>query len=75
MTPMKAIREKCLDCCCGNSNEVKLCPIKECSLWEFRSGHNPHIKGRKGSGDPNFGGRMKELKRRTQGRDGRGEDA
>lgn len=22
LTPIKAIRAKCLDCCCGNSNEV-----------------------------------------------------
>ena len=24
--PLKAIRAKCLDCCCGQANEVKLCP-------------------------------------------------
>lgn len=23
--PVKAIRAKCLDCCCGSSNEVELC--------------------------------------------------
>ena len=28
MTPMKAIRAKCLDCCCGSSNEVRLCTAK-----------------------------------------------
>lgn len=24
LTPIKAIHAKCLDCCCGNSNEVML---------------------------------------------------
>ena len=34
----KAIRLKCLDCCCGSSNEVSLCPSKECPLWRYRRG-------------------------------------
>ena len=45
MTPMKAIRAKCLDCCCGQSNEVKLCPCKDCSLWQYRFGKNPARAG------------------------------
>lgn len=40
--PVKAIRAKCLDCCCGNSNEVKLCPAEECALHPFRFGKNPY---------------------------------
>lgn len=28
LTPMKAIRKKCLDCCCGQRLEVKLCTCK-----------------------------------------------
>ena len=50
MTPIKAIRLKCLDCCCGSAHEVKLCPCTDCSLYRFRMGHNPNIK-RKGSGE------------------------
>lgn len=46
MTPIKAIREKCLDCCCGNAKEVELCPCEDCSLYPFRFGRNPNIKGR-----------------------------
>ena len=46
MTPIKAIRLKCLDCMCGNAMEVKLCPAKDCSLYEFRLGHNPNITPR-----------------------------
>ena len=30
LTPMKAIRKKCLECSCGSFNEVKLCPIEKC---------------------------------------------
>lgn len=29
LTPMKAIRKKCLECSCGSFNEVKLCPIEK----------------------------------------------
>ena len=43
-SPMKVIREKCLDCCCGSANEVKLCSITDCPLWPFRMGKNPWRK-------------------------------
>lgn len=46
ISPMKAIRLKCLDCCCGSANEVKLCTITKCPLYPFRDGHNPYIKKR-----------------------------
>jgi len=41
LTPMRAIRKKCLDCCCGQMMEVKLCPNETCPLWTYRSGHRP----------------------------------
>ena len=34
----KAIRLKCLDCCCGQPSEVRLCPCTDCPLWRFRMG-------------------------------------
>ena len=40
--PVKAIRAKCLDCCCDQANEVKLCPVEDCPLWPFRFGKNPY---------------------------------
>jgi len=40
VTPMKAIRLKCLDCS-ETSLEVKLCPIKDCPLWPYRLGKRP----------------------------------
>ena len=45
MTPMKAIRSKCLDCN-YTANEVRLCPCTDCALWPFRLGKNPNIKPR-----------------------------
>ena len=44
LTPIKAIRAKCLDCCCGNSNEVKLCTCTVFSLYHYREVHYPFIK-------------------------------
>lgn len=41
ISALKAIRLKCLDCCCGSSHEVKLCPCTKCPLYPFREGHNP----------------------------------
>ena len=41
MTPMQAIRKKCLDCCCGSFQEVKLCPIRTCPLYPYRFGRRP----------------------------------
>lgn len=45
MTPLKAIRAKCLDCRCGNSAEVRRCPCSGCSLYVFRLGKNPNRAG------------------------------
>ena len=36
-TSMKyAIRAKCWDCACGQKEEIRLCPITDCSLYNFR---------------------------------------
>jgi len=35
---LKKIREKCLDCCAGQRNEVDLCPAEDCPLWLVRFG-------------------------------------
>ena len=39
ITPMKAIRLKCLDCSCGSNEEVKNCFAKKCPLYQFRFGY------------------------------------
>ena len=46
MTPMQAICAKCLDCCIGQKNEVRLCTATDCPLHDYRLGHNPNIKRR-----------------------------
>ena len=46
MTPLKAIRLKCLDCMCNNAAEVSRCVCPDCSLFPFRFGTNPFNKKR-----------------------------
>lgn len=41
LTPLKAIRRKCLDCCCFQPKEVALCTAENCPLYAFRTGHRP----------------------------------
>ncbi len=36
-----AIRRKCLDCCCSQPGEVRLCPLSTCDLWPYRFGRDP----------------------------------
>jgi hypothetical protein len=45
LTPLKAIRRKCLDCCTGSAKEVGLCPARDCPLHGFRAGKNPRRAG------------------------------
>lgn len=40
-TQMKAIRAKCLDCCCNDTKEVDNCPSEDCPLWDYRMGKTP----------------------------------
>lgn len=42
--PVKAIREKCLECSNGSIREVELCPVTGCALYPFRFGKNPYRK-------------------------------
>lgn len=43
ITPLKAIRRKCLDCCCWQRKEVRLCTVEECYLYHFRFGSKPKV--------------------------------
>jgi len=49
LSPIKSIRQKCLDCSAGQHKEIRECPILECPLYLFRMGKNPN---RKGKGNP-----------------------
>ena len=39
VSPRRAIRQHCLDCCLGDMREVKACQAKMCLLYQYRSGH------------------------------------
>lgn len=41
LTPMKEIRQKCLECSNFQPKEVRLCPVEKCALYEYRHGHRP----------------------------------
>lgn len=45
LTPIKAIRAKCLDCSGGQPSEVRNCLIEDCPLFPYRFGKNPNRKG------------------------------
>ena len=40
-TPVKAMREKCLDCSCWQPKEVRLCTKVDCALYPYRMGTRP----------------------------------
>jgi hypothetical protein len=41
LTPLKAIRYRCLDCMVGSADEVSKCVCPDCSLFEYRFGRRP----------------------------------
>lgn len=41
LTPIKAIRAKCLECCNGQQKEVRECAILKCTLHPYRMGKRP----------------------------------
>ena len=45
LTPLKAIRAYCIECCSGSKAEVRKCVIPSCALYPYRMGHDPHRKG------------------------------
>lgn len=61
LTPLKAIRAKCLECCCGSASEVKQCTVDHCPLYCYRDGHNP---SRRGIGDKHIDNRRLSQKNR-----------
>lgn len=46
LTPVKAIRAKCIECSGGNRSEADRCQIKDCPLYAYRHGKNPNRKPR-----------------------------
>lgn len=69
--PVKVIRDKCLDCVNGSSNEVALCPTEKCPLWPFRFGKNPYRSPVSEERRAASAERMRKLQaqKKTEGRD------
>lgn len=45
-SPLRAIKEKCIDCMGGSFTFVRGCTSTKCSLYPFRLGKNPFSKRR-----------------------------
>ena len=43
VSPLRALRMKCLDCCNDSAQEVRLCTAVGCPNWPFRMGKNPWL--------------------------------
>lgn len=41
LTPIKAIRKKCLDCSNNQFSEVRECSVMSCPLYPYRHGRRP----------------------------------
>ena len=41
LSPIKAIREKCMECSAWSYTEVEKCPAADCVLFPFRFGKDP----------------------------------
>ncbi len=52
ITRGKAIRLKCLDCCCGNHAEVRRCPATNCPLWRYRMGNEKKAQATENDRNP-----------------------
>lgn len=44
MSPLQALRARCLDCCGHQEKEVALCTAVDCPSWPFRMGTDPWRK-------------------------------
>jgi hypothetical protein len=45
LTPMTAIRSKCMQCSNWQYGDITQCPITDCALWPYRFGKNPDRRG------------------------------
>lgn len=70
--PVKAIRSKCLDCCCGSPSEVKNCTVVQCPLFPFRFGKNPYRKKREMTEEEKQA--LRDRLRRATGADSEGKE-
>ena len=65
ISPVKAIRAKCLDCSYDQPSEVRDCHLTDCALWPFRMGKNPFYDTSKMKGNAEHLKRWKEENSRS----------
>ena len=67
--PVKAIRAYCMECSCGQTSEVKECPVVNCPLYPFRFGKNPYRQRREMSEEQKqvLADRLKEARKNVGG--------
>ena len=63
LTPLKAIRAKCIDCCGAYKSYVSHCGTPVCSLYVFRLGRNPNRKNTKELSDEQKQAASERLKK------------
>ena len=54
-SPVKAIRQKCSDCCTGSLAEIRRCTDETCPLWPFRMGRNIYHQSYAGPKEASLG--------------------
>lgn len=86
LTPVKAIRDHCLECMGGSKGDVRKCGLTVCRFWTYRMGKNPRragIGGRRplnrGEGRPALPGkktptRVASFSKRESGTHHKGKD-
>ena len=67
--PVKAIRAYCMECSCGQTSEVKECPVVKCPLYPFRFGKNPYRQRREMTEEQKqvLADRLKEARKSNNG--------
>lgn len=65
LSPVKAIKIKCLDCSDGVKKEVRECIILDCPLYPFRLGKNPNRKLKRNSVSTNQNNKMKKAEHKA----------
>lgn len=69
LTPVQAIRKKCLDCSGFSRKEVRECVLIDCPLYPFRMGTNPNCKPKSGKGgaSPSVVGKKRQASTKGRG--------
>lgn len=44
LTPLRAIRKKCMECTCNAPTDIAKCTVTDCTLWPYRLGKRPRRK-------------------------------